>query len=221
MNLSSLGYQPRALPLSYSPVSSRRERRDCTDRERFVGPPSPLGELFPMLKSAAPWIHTTLPVEYRGAPPGVLHMWAVHDRTALSRARGMNIVGVTGIEPAVSASRTQRDTTSLHPEIFVAAGGLEPHPARLMKPSSRSTGRCEDHVSRKLGNRTLPRRLWRPCRDHLALPRTEGPRAPVIVKVVGHQHELPTCTRALAIPAGVEPAYTLWASRSVAVRSVH
>ena len=42
-------------------------------------------------------------------------MWAVHDRTALSRARGINIVGVTGIEPALSRSRTERDTTSLHP----------------------------------------------------------------------------------------------------------
>lgn len=37
------------------------------------------------------------------------------------------------------------------------------------------------------------------------LYRTEGSRAPVIVKVVGHQHELPTCTRALATPGGLEP----------------
>ena len=59
----------------------------------------------------------------------------------------MIVVEVRGIEPPVSRSRTARDTTSLRLEIFVAAGGLEPHPVRLMKPTSRSTGRCEGVVS--------------------------------------------------------------------------
>lgn len=56
-------------------------------------------------------------------------------------------VEVRGIEPPVSRSRTARDTTSPHLEIFVAAGGLEPHPERLMKPPSRSPSRREGVVS--------------------------------------------------------------------------
>lgn len=45
---------------------------------------------------------------------------------------------------------------------------------------------------------------------------SEGSRVPVIAMVVGHHCELPTCARALAIPAGLEPAF---AQRALPVRS--
>ena len=41
------------------------------------------------------------------------------------------VVEVRGIEPPVSRSRTARDTTSLHLELFVAPDGIEPSPYRI------------------------------------------------------------------------------------------
>lgn len=155
-------------------AGDRRGRRDCTDRVQFVGLPSPLGELPSVSKVPRRGISPTLSVEYRGAPPGLLDCSANEQRTALSRARDMNmyswtrgesnprwisprrqprarhgpdanrtrfraatapvsssqhpssIVGVTGIAPAASWSRTTRSTPELHPEIFVAPEGIEP-----------------------------------------------------------------------------------------------
>ena len=52
------------------------------------------------------------------------------------------VVGVTGLEPAASRSRTGRSTRlSYTPKNLVPAGELESHADALMKHAARSTGR--------------------------------------------------------------------------------
>lgn len=91
-------------------------------------------------------------------------------------------IGVTGIEPAISPSRTVRDTTSLHPDKSYFGGSLTPHPSRSGFPSVyaalyRSLAACRQRPCTIVHEKGSPRRCRRRdyFSDSLSLP-TESNR---------------------------------------------
>lgn len=95
---------------------------------------------------------------FRTGPGNRTQQLAVCRTAAVSSLLVRQVVGVTGIEPAVSCSRSRRDTTSLHPDdgrplargrVSTAVDSVE----RLLLPHGRRSER---------GNRTLRVRRMKP-----------------------------------------------------------